>query len=69
VVHVELAVGASPFKRRKTQTVVEWCGHAQEYIPQPEVDRVVADGAGPGGGDLASISVLMRSASTQGHYR
>jgi hypothetical protein len=22
----------------KTQVVVEWCGHAQEYVPWPEAD-------------------------------
>jgi hypothetical protein len=22
----------------KTQMVVEWCGHAQEYVPWPEAD-------------------------------
>lgn len=22
----------------KTQTVVEWCGHAQEYVPWPEAN-------------------------------
>jgi hypothetical protein len=23
----------------KTQMVVEWCGHSQEYVPWPEADR------------------------------